>query len=437
MSISLASSKSRPVPAEHRSNFNHLILDIAWFGVLNGSAIAFVAVYATRLGASAFQLGWLNASPAIVNLMFALPAGRWLQDRPISRATFYSSILHRWFYLLWVFLPFFFAPQEQIWMLVLLTVLMSIPGAALAIGFNGLFAAAVPPEWRAQIVGVRNAAYALTSIIVTLVCGRLLDSTPFPLGYQLVFLIGFIGAAMSSLHLYFVRPADEHRKPGTGKSIGDWAQPGAMSLWQGLRMTVGLRFLLREKPLNSRWFNPLKDLRYRKVLLFVFAMHLTLYLAVPLFPLYLVREMQLNDQIIGLGNSVFYVALFLVSTRLDFITRRFGNQKTMALGIMIISLYPTLLSQAEGPALFLIASITGGAGWALAGGAVGNFVLEKTPDDSRPSYLAWYNMSLQAGILLGALIAPALAAWWGLAIGLLFAAACRVVTGLVIWRTTD
>lgn len=434
MAISLGSSRARPVPAEHRSNFNHLILDIAWFGVLNGSAIAFVAVYATRLGASAFQLGLLNASPAIINLMFALPAGRWLQYRPISRATFHTSLAHRWFYLLWVFLPFFFAPQGQVWLIVLLTVIMSIPGTALAIGFNGLFAAAVPPDWRAQIVGVRNAGYALTSIIITLVCGRLLDTLPFPLGYQVVFFIGFIGAAMSSLHLWYVRPADEHRRPSSGKSMGDWAQPGAMSMWQGLRTTVGLRFLLREKPLNSHWFNPLKDIHYRQVLILVFAMHLTLYLGVPLFPLRLVRELQLSDQIIGLGNSIFYVALFLASTRLDGITRRFGNMKTMALGIIIISLYPAFLAIASGPKLFLFASIMGGSGWALAGGAVGNFVLEKTPDDSRPAYLAWYNMSLQAGILLGALTAPLLAGWWGLALALGFAAACRFLTGVVIWR---
>jgi MFS family permease len=163
-------------------------------------------------------------------------------------------------------------------------------------------------------------------------------------------------------------------------------------------------------------------------------MHLALYLAVPLFPLFLVREIQLSDQFIGLGNSIFYVALFVASARLDGVTRRFGNRRTMALGIIVISLYPAILSQANGPALYLLASIMGGAGWALAGGAVGNYVLEKTPDDSRPSYLAWYNMSLQAGILLGSLIAPALAGWWGLTIGLLFAAACRFLIGAAIWR---
>ena len=109
----------------------------------------------------------------------------------------------------------------------------------------------------------------------------------------------------------------------------------------------------------------------------------------------------------------------------------------MALGVLIISLYPALLSLADDAVLYLVASIMGGAGWALAGGAVGNFVLEKTPDDSRPSYLAWYNMSLQAGILLGALIAPVMAGWWGLTFGLAFAAVCRFLTGLAIWRTNE
>jgi MFS family permease len=435
MGISLASSRSRPVPHEHRSNFNHLILDIAWFGVLNGSAIAFISVYATRLGASAFQLGLLSAMPAVVNLIFALPSGRWLQDRPISRSTFQAAVLHRWFYLLWVFLPIFLAPQEQVWVIVLLTVLMSIPGTILAIGFNSLFAATVPPEWRAQVVGVRNAAFALTSIIVTVICGWLLDTLPFPSGYQVVFFIGFIGAAMSSLHLWFIRPADEFRKPGTGGRMGDWAQPGAMSMGQSLRTTVGLRFLVRANPLSSRWINPWREQSFRRVLGFVFAMHLTLFLAVPLFPLFLVRELNLPDQIIGLGNSIFYVALFLASTQLDKVTKRYGNRRTMALGILIISLYPLTLSQADGATVYLLASIIGGSGWALAGGAVGNYVLEKTPDDSRPAYLAWYNMALQAGILLGALIAPLLAGWWGLTIALLFAAVWRFVTGIAVWRS--
>ena len=98
-------SSARLVPVEYRSNFVHLYLDIASFGVLSGSAMAFVAVFAARQGASAFQIGLLSAGPATINLMFALPAGRWLEKHSGGRPVFWASVLHRVFYLLWVPLP--------------------------------------------------------------------------------------------------------------------------------------------------------------------------------------------------------------------------------------------------------------------------------------------------------------------------------------------
>ena len=64
---------SRPVPHQYQSNFLHLYLDLAWFGVLAASATAFVAVYAARQGANAFQIGLLSAGPAVVNLVFTPP----------------------------------------------------------------------------------------------------------------------------------------------------------------------------------------------------------------------------------------------------------------------------------------------------------------------------------------------------------------------------
>lgn len=110
----------------------------------------------------------------------------------------------------------------------------------------------------------------------------------------------------------------------------------------------------------------------------------------------------------------------------------------MALGIMISSLYALLISQADGPLLFLIASVAGGAGWSLAGGSVVNFALERIPHNRRPVYLAWYNIAFQSGILMGALVAPALADQvWGLTGGLIFATGCRLGMGLVVLRTRE
>ncbi|HNO94884.1 MAG TPA: hypothetical protein PKJ84_11980, partial [Anaerolineales bacterium] len=58
--------KQSDIPEKYRSNFLHLYFDIAWFGVLSGTAVNFLNVYATRLGASASQVGLLTAASAVV-----------------------------------------------------------------------------------------------------------------------------------------------------------------------------------------------------------------------------------------------------------------------------------------------------------------------------------------------------------------------------------
>ena len=50
--------------ALHQHNARQLYLDIMWFGLLAGSAQAFLSVYMTRIGASGFQVGLLTAAPA-------------------------------------------------------------------------------------------------------------------------------------------------------------------------------------------------------------------------------------------------------------------------------------------------------------------------------------------------------------------------------------
>jgi hypothetical protein len=65
---------------------------------------------------------------------------------------------------------------------------------------------------------------------------------------------------------------------------------------------------------------------------------------------------------------------------------------------------------------------------------LGNYVLERVPADERPTYLAWNNMALQGGVLLGSLVAPTLAGWWGLVAALFFAAVARFLVGQAIWH---
>jgi MFS family permease len=431
--LSLLPRRARPIPAEHRANFRHLYLDIAWFGVLNGTAISFMAIFATRQGADGFQIGLLNAAPAIVSLAVTLPAGQWLQKQSLTRAVFWTSIWHRIFYLAWIFLPLFLAPYLQVWALVALIFLMSIPGTALAVGFNAMFAEVVPPEWRSHVVGVRNALLALVFIITTLISGVILEWLPFPLGYQVVFAIGFVGAMMSSLHLYLLRLPEEPTRR-VGHSLGDWAHPGTLRTWvQELRLSVGLRFLARGRlrpSLNLHiWRTP-----FAVVLGVLFIFHLAQFLAIPLFPLYWVNELKLTDAEISLGNAVFYAVVLLGSTQLVRLTARSNHKQVLLMGVILMSLYPVLTAATTNLPLFLFTAAIGGLAWSLAGGALANYLYDKTPEDERPLHLAWYHLSFNAAILLGALCGPLLAEYTGLTAALVLVAFGRYLAGAALWR---
>lgn len=430
---------NRAIPEAYRRNFVHLYLDIAWYGVLAASAASFVTVYAARQGASAFQIGLFSAGPAVMNLAFTLPAGRWLEGQAMDAAVSWAAIFHRMFYLLWVPLPLLLGSQGQIWALVGMTLLMSIPGTALAVGFNALFAEAVPPEWRGHVAGVRNALLAMTFIAVSLLCGYILDAVPFPLGYQVVFGIGFVGAAMSTLHLWFVVPRpDGQPRQRVGRGLGDLAWPGRFRfLPDSLRPAVALRFVARGRPRAVRTRLPeIVRSPFGRLLAVLFAFHVSVHLAVPLFPLHWVNNLGLGDQEIGYGTAIFYVSVFVSSTQLERLVRRLGNQQVTAVGAMIMALYPTFMALAHGLGLFLVGSAAGGLGWSLVSGALTNYLLDKIPADRRPAYLAWYNLALNAALLLGSLTGPLLSNLIGLPAALLLFAGLRVLTaaGILLWE---
>lgn len=433
MSI-LTLRSSAVVPAVHKRNFINLYLDILWFGLLSGSAINFMAIFATRQGANSWQIGLLGAAPGIVTLLVALPTGQWLQNHSLTKTTFWAAAGHRIFYVLWIFLPVLFTPARQVQLLIASLFLMSLPGTVLAISFNNLLASSVPSEWRGHVVGMRNAMFAASSIVVSFLCGWLLDNLPFVQGYQIVFGIGAFGALMSTIHLWFIRPEIINEATRYQQPIRDWAHPGSVSASRNIRTAIGLRSVMRGQHLGKLLNREVFNGPYKWVLILLFGFHLAQYVAIPMFPLYTVKTLKLSDQVLSIGNVFFYAALFLGSTQLARISDRFGHKTTLAVGAALMSLYPLLVAGSVTVFLYYLTSVIGGIAWTLAGGAIGNYLLEHVPADNRPPYLAWYNLSLNAAVLLGSLLGPVLADGLGLASALIIAAGLRLLMGIFLWR---
>ncbi|HZD58297.1 MAG TPA: MFS transporter, partial [Anaerolineales bacterium] len=148
--------------------------------MLVGSAMAFLAIYASRIGATGLLVGLLTAGPALANLLVSLPAGQWLEGKHLIRVSFLSAALYRLGYLAIIPLPWLFSETHQIWVLILISFVMSVSGAILAIAFNAMFADVVPPDWRAEVVGKRNALVAISITGSSLMCGQVLDRLVFP-----------------------------------------------------------------------------------------------------------------------------------------------------------------------------------------------------------------------------------------------------------------
>lgn len=408
--------KQSDIPREYRSNFANLYLDIAWFGVLSGTAVNFLNVYATRLGASGLQIGLLNAVGAAVNLFLAIPAGHWIGKRHTGKSVFWSSVLFRLGYLFWIPLPWLFDDQTQIWALIVLTFLMAIPFTPLGVGFNAFFAEAVPERFRARVAGARNIAFAVAYVLSSLLAGFLLNAIPFPHGYQIVFLIGSVGAAVSSYHLKQIKPLqDENPTPLSPPQPDSTSQSDSSPKPSALRLDV--------------WKTP-----FRAVLLSLFFFHFSQYLATPVYPIAFVRQLNLNDASIGNGTAFYYLSAMLASTQLGRIVRRFGNKHVTGVGVFGMASYPIMLAFAQTTAHYYALSFLSGSIFALVNGAYANYMLERIPPDDRPPYLAWYTVMLNFAILSSSLLGPLAADVVGLAPALIAFGVLRFLAGAFLLK---
>ncbi len=415
-----------------RSNTRHLMHDVAWYGVLAASSMAFLSVFATRLGASAFQVALLTAGPAVVNLLGSIPFGKWLDGRPIVRTTFHASIWNRLGYALLILLPALIPQRAQVWAVIIVTLLMSVPATLLSIGFNALFADLIPPDWRAFVVGRRNALLSVTLTATVLVCGWLLDHRAFPGNYQWVFAMGALGALLSSYHLgKLVAPADDRLPARVGKPLLDSARPGEIRPLDASRSSFGLRFLTRAAGGKLLRLDLLRG-PFGGFLLAYLAFYTVQYLPQAIFPVFWVRELNLTDGAIGLGSALFYLTMMASSMALRRVTGWLGHRRLVHVSSLLYSLYPFLTWMAHDATLFWVASLVGGAVWGLLNGSLVNRLMERVPEDDRPAHMALHNLALNLGILTGSLLGPALASSFSIRGTMLGAGFFRLLGGVVL-----
>ena len=174
--------------------------------------------------------------------------------------------------------------------------------------------------------------------------------------------------------------------------------------------------------------------RFKNVLLALFIFHFFHLLANPIYPLFNVRVLNLNDSHLGNGTALYYLSVLLASTQLGRVVNRYGHKRVTGWGVAGMATYPLMLAFAQNVFQFYVLSFIGGFLFALVNGAYANYMLENIPPHDRPSYLAWYTVVFNFATLASSLVGPLVADQIGLASALILFGVLRIVAGFIILK---
>jgi MFS family permease len=385
-----------------RRNFLYVQIDAIGIGLAN-AASPFLPVFLTRLGASNIHVGLLTAMPAATGLILAIVVGNFLQSRrnivpwfSVARLLVVSS------YAATGLAPFFVPRDYLIQTVLLIWAVATIPQTAVAVGFSVVMNAVAGPNHRYELMSRRWSVLGLTSAITVALAGQVLDRVGFALNYQVVFIGLSVGGLISYLFSSRIQIPDTPQHP---------AAPGR-TLFQRGRDYIDL---ILEHP----------DFVSFSLKRFVFLTGQTL--AIPLFPLYFVREVNANDAEIGLINTSQTAVLLLGYYLWTRQNRAHGSRFVLLTTTFVLSLFPALVAITHEVTLIII--LAGLAGIAQAGIDLVFFdeLMKTVPVEYSAKFVSLAQSMQYTSSFLAPLVSTVLATQIGLSGALLVSAGIRLV----------
>jgi MFS family permease len=385
-----------------RRNFLHVQIDAIGIGLASAAA-PFLPVFLTRLGASSFEVGLLTSMPALTGLILAIPLGRFLQSRRqivpwFSAARLMVVSSYAFTGLVTLLIP----DIHQIRAVLLIWAAATLPQTVVAVCFSVVMNAVAGPDHRYELMSRRWSILGVTTAITAALVGQLLNSIVFPLNYQVAFLGLSVGGLISFYFSSRITIPDQQVEPRIpGKSWLD-------RLRDYVRLIAGERAFVRFS---------------LKRLVYMFGSTL----AVPLFPLYYVREIEASDAWIGVISTAQSAVLLVGYFYWTRTTRLRGSRYVLLWTTLGMTLYPALVSLTH--RVELIALYAGIAGIFQAG--IDLVFFDELMKTVPPQYSATFVSLAQSTQYLAAILAPLLgtmlADTYGLGFGLVASALLRLL----------
>lgn len=306
-----------------RRNFLNVQLDGVAVG-LASAASPFLPVLLTRLGASNFEVGLLSSMPGVTGLVLSILIGRFLQTRSnivpwygASRLLFISAYAATGLATVIVPEAYLVRTILAIW------ALATLPQTALAVCFTVVMNAVAGPHRRYELMSRRWSVLGLTNAVAVFLVGQMLDRMPFPVNYQAV----FISLSLAGLISFYFSSHIELPPPATTASLPEKPVDPA--------------------PVQKKMPYLQLVLSHPEFVLFTLKRFVFLsgsMLALPLFPLYYVRDIQANDSWIGLINTIQTAVLLIGYFLWPRASRLRGSRFVLLWTTAGLSLHPALVA---------------------------------------------------------------------------------------------
>jgi MFS family permease len=392
---------------EH-GNFRHLVLDIAWYGLALAAYGRFLSVYAIKLGATPIEQGLLTSLPALILLIFA-SLGNWWTKRYSEprKALLIPSFIFRMVFLLPAFAPFF-PPHLQPYYLIACVTIPAIMQGASGVAFLVLMRDAVSETRMPRLLSMRSLSLNIAVGIGALAFGVWLREVPFPLNYQLMFVLAFGFAMVSLWHATRVRSV----------AASQPIVPAPASI----------------TPVIAGHAQPWKSHGFRQVALVTLIIHVAFFSIVPVVNLYLVDDRGADEIFMGMFGIAELTAGAVMSFVAPRILARTGYRAAIALGMVGTAVAAIIIALAPHLSLTLVAAVVSGAAWTLGATiSLFGFFNENTPPQHMMRYSTAFHQVIGLSVFIGPLVGSVLAnSGMNLVAVMMIGAALRLVAAPLI-----
>lgn len=403
--VNLNTTPSLPSAVEN-ANFRNYVIEVAWFGIALAATSRFLSVYAIRVGATPLELGWMTSLPFMF-LLFSTMISTWWRSRfrhPM-RSYFLPSVGFRLNFLLPALTPLFPLQFQPLW-LIFSVILPAIPQGLSSTIFVGIMRDAISHERQTPLASKRMLWMNITTGIGALVFGFWLEQAPFPLNYQVMFLLAFVMSLVSHWYVMNVR----------------LPPPTAPAQVTTIKSSAA----------------PLRSPAFLSAVLVVVIAHIGFLALASVIPLHLVKNMGANEGFMAIYGMAEIAASATICLFTDRLIRKLGSRKLIAIAICCTGLAAMTMALTHDLHLVLIAGAVSGAAWIASAIAMYGLFIESTKDvssDDMTRYTTVYNQLVWIAAFIGPMVGSNLAnAGVNLILVIVIGAIMRLIAGVMIFK---